>query len=60
MVGFAAEAAGDEIRIDAREIESAQWATRTQVRREVQAGTLILPSVKSIARRLIDDWLDAD
>lgn len=58
MVGFAAEAAGKEIRVDGREIETASWMTRGDVRCETQRGTLILPSTKSIARRLIDDWLD--
>lgn len=57
MVGFTAEAAGDEIRVDARELESAEWFTRFRVRRELRDGSLVLPSRKSIARRLIDDWL---
>lgn len=57
MVGFVAESVGDEIRVDGREIESARWMTRDDVRRETQDGTLALASAKSIARRLIDDWL---
>lgn len=57
MVGFVAESVGDEIRVDGREIESAEWWTRDDVRRETQDGTLALASAKSIARRLIDDWL---
>ncbi len=59
MVGFVAESVGDEIRVDGREIESAAWMTRDEVRRETQDGTLVLASAKSIARRLIEDWLDA-
>jgi NAD+ diphosphatase len=58
MVGFAAEAAGREIHVDGREIEMASWMTRADVRSEMQRGALILPSMKSIARRLIDDWLN--
>lgn len=60
MVGFTAEADGDAIRVDARELESAEWFTRARVRRELQEGSLVLPSLKSIARRLIDDWLLAE
>lgn len=57
MVGFTAEAAGEAIRVDTRELESAEWFTRARVRREMRDGNLVLPSLKSIARRLIDDWL---
>lgn len=57
MVGFIAEAVGDEIRVDARELESAEWFTRVRVRRDLRDASLVLPSLKSIARRLIDDWL---
>ncbi len=57
MVGFVARALTPEIRIDHREIESADWYTRTQVQQELSEGTLILPGRRSIARRLIDDWL---
>jgi len=48
----------DKIRIDGRELESAGWITRDQIRRQTQDGNLLLPSVKSIARDLIDDWLN--
>ena len=57
MVGFAARALTPEIHIDHREIESADWYTRSQVQQELSAGTLNLPGKRSIARRLIDDWL---
>jgi len=60
MVGFTAEAAGDALRVDARELESAGWFTRARVRRELRDESLVLPSLKSIARRLIDDWLLAE
>ena len=58
MVGFVAESAGSEIRLDGREIESADWMTREEVRHALADGTLLLASPKSIARRLIDDWLE--
>jgi len=57
MVGFHADAASDVLDVDGREIESAEWLTRDAVRRRTRDGSLILPSVKSISRRLIDDWL---
>jgi NAD+ diphosphatase len=58
MLGFVANAVEPRICIDDREIEAADWYTRDRVRRELSAGTLSLPSTRSIARFLIDDWLD--
>ena len=57
MVAFEAEALTDEIRLDDEELEEAGWYTRDDVRRDVGAGKLILPSLKSIARRMIEEWL---
>lgn len=57
MVGFHAEAALDELRVGSSEIESAEWLTREAIHKRILDGSLILPSVKSISRRLIDDWL---
>jgi NAD+ diphosphatase len=58
MIAFSVEAAEETIRIDGREIEAADWYTREEIRQRMSDGSLVLPSVKSIARRLIDDWLD--
>lgn len=58
MIAFEAEARTDAIHLDDEELEAADWYTRDQVRREVNAGALILPSLKSISRRMIDEWLD--
>jgi NAD+ diphosphatase len=58
MLGFTAEAQGDELRLDGREIEAAVWLTRAAVRERMASGDLILPSAKSIARQLIQEWLD--
>jgi NAD+ diphosphatase len=49
MIGFTAEYAGGEIRIDPGEIEDARWFTAEDLPR--------LPAPLSIARRLIDDFL---
>jgi NAD+ diphosphatase len=58
MLGFTAEAQGDELRLDGREIETAEWMTRAAVRERMASGGLSLPSAKSIARQLIQEWLD--
>ncbi len=60
MIAFEANARGETIRIDPGELEAANWYTREQILREVYMGTLVLPSRKSIARGMIDEWLDGD
>jgi NAD+ diphosphatase len=52
MVGFTAEYASGEIRIDEEELVHAAWFPRNDLPR--------LPPGFSIARRLIDDWLRAE
>ncbi|MFC2081869.1 NAD(+) diphosphatase [Candidatus Bipolaricaulota bacterium] len=59
MIAFEAHARDETIRIDAQELEAADWYTRERVREELAAGSLVLPSRKSIARRMIDDWLES-
>jgi NAD+ diphosphatase len=60
MIGFTATATSQQIQVDENELESAHWFTRAQLRAGVEAGTLLLPSDVSIARRLVVDWLEAD
>jgi len=50
MLGFTAEYAGGEIKIDGKEIEDAQWFTMDKLPK--------LPAKISIARRLIQDYLE--
>jgi NAD+ diphosphatase len=57
MVAFEAYAPLDRIRIDAEELESADWFNRDGLRESVASGRLVLPSRKSIARRMIDRWI---
>ncbi len=58
MIGFRADAASTEIRIDPAELEDARWFTRQQVRTPWPDGTSVLsPRTDSIARHLIDAWL---
>jgi NAD+ diphosphatase len=49
MIGFTAEHAAGEIRIDGKEIEDANWYSVDRLP--------MLPSPISIARRLVDDFL---
>jgi NAD+ diphosphatase len=58
MLGFHAEALTTEITIDAHELQDARWFTREQMRNPAAHG-FQLPRADSIARRLIEDWLDA-
>ena len=57
MIAFEARTRSDLLHIDERELEAADWYTREAVTSEIAAGTLKLPSAKSIARQMIDGWL---
>ena len=54
MVGFLAQAISSEIRLNDAELEDAQWFTREQL----LSGFPKLPFRISIARRLVDHWVD--
>jgi len=54
MVGFLAQAISSEIRLNDAELEDAQWFTRAQL----LSGFPRLPFRISIARRLVDHWVD--
>jgi NAD+ diphosphatase len=56
MVGFEAEAAGDEPRFGG-ELEDARWFTAGQIRAAVAAGELLLSPRLSISSWLIRRWL---
>ncbi|PJJ62284.1 NAD(+) diphosphatase [Compostimonas suwonensis] len=60
MLGFRAQLAHDqdaiELRPDGEEILELRWFTREQLRRE--ADDILLPGPSSIARSIIDDWLN--
>lgn len=59
MVGFVAEAATAELRLDPDEIAEARWLSHDELRRQSDAGRLTLPPQLSISYRLIEDWLQA-
>jgi NAD+ diphosphatase len=59
MLGFTARVEGDPtLHIDDDEIEEAQWFTREQLRSG--EGPRALPPPVSIARNIIDRWVDGD
>jgi NAD+ diphosphatase len=55
MLGFTADAQSEEIRLNDRELEDARWFTL----KEIASGYPKLPPRLSIARRLIDSWIDS-
>ncbi len=55
MLGFTAEAEDDVLTIDTEELVQARWFTRDELR--ARSG-IVLPPDLSIARRLIDEWVD--
>jgi NAD+ diphosphatase len=57
MLGFHAEGLSEEISIDPEELRDARWFSRAQLR-DAAAHGFSLPRVDSIARRLIEDWLE--
>jgi NAD+ diphosphatase len=59
MLGFTARVDGDpSLRIDDDEITEAQWFTREQLR--TGTGPRALPPPVSIARNIIDRWVDGE
>ena len=54
MLGFIAEATTTDIVLNDRELEDARWFTRDDLR----SGFPRLPSRISIARRLVDHWIE--
>jgi len=57
MLGFHARAATTEIRVDPTELESARWFDRGFLLAHEDDDEFRLPRRDSIARRLIEDWL---
>jgi NAD+ diphosphatase len=57
MLGFSARALTTEIRVDLEELEAARWFDRDFILGHPDDDTFRLPRRDSIARRLIEDWL---
>lgn len=58
MLGFHAEGLSEAITIDPEELKDARWFSRDQLRDPAAHG-FSLPRIDSIARRLIEDWLES-
>ncbi|WP_233558242.1 NAD(+) diphosphatase [Tessaracoccus sp. OH4464_COT-324] len=60
MLGFTARAVeAARLRVDGDEIVEASFLTREELASRVAAGSIRLPSEASIARAMIDAWIDA-
>jgi NAD+ diphosphatase len=59
MLGFYARARTTDLKLDAEELQNAGWFTRDFLRGPHDPDKFRLPRVDSIARRLINDWIDA-
>ena len=57
MLGFYAEGLTENITIDPAELRDARWFSRAELR-DHEAHGFQLPRRDSIARRLIEDWMD--
>jgi NAD+ diphosphatase len=57
MLGFHATAKTREIRIDAHELQDANWYSRDWLLSHEDGADFRMPRKDSIARRLIEDWL---
>jgi NAD+ diphosphatase len=57
MLGFTARALTTELQVDPEELEAARWFDRSFILGHVEDDTFRLPRRDSIARRLIEDWL---
>ena len=61
MLGFHAAATTTDIQVHPTELDDAQWFTRTdlaEARTRGRRGHPMIPPPMTIARRLIDEWLD--
>jgi NAD+ diphosphatase len=60
MLGFRAKALNTDIQIDGTELMDAGWFTRADLRASHDPEKFRVPRGDSIARRLIDEWLDEE
>lgn len=58
MLGYFARAESTDIRVDAHELRAARWFTRDELVALVASGQVTLPGTASIARCLIETWLE--
>ena len=58
MLGFTATGLRSEPNVDENELQEARWFGREDLRGQVASGRVRLPRPVSIARRLIEEWLE--
>jgi NAD+ diphosphatase len=58
MLAYTAVTADQDIRVDPVELSDARWFSRQELRDALKNGSVWAPPSVSIARRLIDAWLD--
>ncbi len=58
MLGFHARALGTALDIDTNELESASWFSRDALRASPENDTFRLPRKVSIARQLVEHWMN--
>ena len=58
MLGYSARAVNFDIRVDPDELEEAHWFTRDSLRDHSRDDSFRLARPDSIARRLIDEWIE--
>ncbi len=57
MLGFYAVTDDSTLTVDPEELKDARWFSRDDIR-NIEALGMRLPRVDSIARRLIEDWVE--
>lgn len=59
MLAYTATTADEDIQIEEDELSDARWFGRDELRQALADGSIWAPPAVSIARRLIDAWLDS-
>jgi NAD+ diphosphatase len=59
MLAFTATATAEQVAPDPAELSDARWFSRADLRAAIDEGRVWIPPGVSIARRLIDAWLEA-
>ena len=58
-LGFRCNAlAGQSVKVNTEELESARWFSREELKQSPEDQTFRLPRMDSIARRLLNEWLE--
>ena len=58
MIGFIARAKTTTLTLDPKEVEEADWYSKSEIEEAVNQGSLVLSREDSIARFLIEHWME--